>query len=398
MAIPLAALAVGIGEQAAAQFIERLVGPFVEGLGNNMRWDIGKKLGVKHWFSEAYDSFVDAEAHPISGYSAAGMMDVVYRLFETTIRLSLIVDGEMVEEMFLEMLQEGLSNAMQYAYGAAWQTHFNVYRGCAPPYADDVDEIMRVGKQMDHKLRSFLVASSGASIPNFGRQSISAFQRWLSDEFSHLRPWLADKLRDREDVFYRPLAQLHTIAMSYAEAQAEKAWMVWRRAYDMISDAARRYLARVNELWDELESVKAWYDAELISDEDASLIAREIAEETSVIAAYFDDFKSEVESAATQIEQNLTYDFSPVDDVKSKYNDLASSLITFYGDLTKSLTNDFITLIEETLKRLRAYRYYSEVTTPPDAPVLEFEISIYRSASRGLGRIVLGRSALGAPK
>ena len=395
MGTPAAAIAGAIGGAIASDFIRGFYQPFTEGTGNIARWEIGKKLGIKNWFAQAYDSFTDAEANPVIGYSAAGMMHVVYELFEASIRMSMVVEGEMIEELFLEMLQEGLSNAIQYSYGGAWQSQLNVYRGASPPYADDVDDVMRLGKRMDEKLRSFLVASTGASIPNFGRQALSAFQRHISDELTHLRPWFTDKLRDRDDAYYRPLVQLHTIAMSYAEAQAEKAWMMWRRAYDMINDAARRYLARVNELLDELESVKVWHDAELISEDDATLIAREIKEEGNVIESYFDELENTIISEAQTVEQEITCDFDPVFNVISRFDNLAYNLCTWYGEISKSLTEDFIALIEETLKRLRAYRYYSEVTTPPDAKVLVFEIEYIAPVGGALGAFELGYNALG---
>jgi len=406
MAFPISQLLGLLAAGVTQEFFDKLIGDLMQGAGMVARWEAGKRLVADDWLREGYDSLMEGQAHGVVGYSPRGLIHGIIKILDCTTRMSMILKGEMVEELFMELIQEGMSNAIQTSFGGAYQSMLNAYRGGNPPFPDHAADIMQHAEAFDDGLRALLVAMSGVNIPTFAFQAVVGFERATEQKLQHLRRYLLAKVDEKDDAYFRPLQTLKTIALQYAEAQAEKEWMVKRRANDMIADAARRYLARVNELWDELESVKTWFDAGLIDETDATLIAMEHGIEADVIESYFDDLKTAIESKVSEIVAGLSYDYTPVAEIQQKLDDFAETVSKVYSDEKISLLTKQYEILQETLQRLRAYRYETEPAmiaeehVKPTYPVIGKEVwapipevAAYRHFELGLA--VLATSPLG---
>ena len=394
-ATPLGALLGHMAGGIVTDVLNNMFGTPIRGGTTWARWQIGKKLDASNWVTAAFDAIGDGEAHPVSGLSPAGIMYAIYENIESTVKMMMIMEGEIVEELFMELIQEGMSNAVQYSLGGAYQTIMDVYRGAYPPMPDMISTIMENYELFDMNLLTLLVAMAGANIPTTAYETMVGLRRHHETDLQHLRRYLITKIDDKDTAYYHALTQRLQIANQCVESQCEKEWMVRRRANDMIAEAARRYLARLNELMDELEAVKHWFDAGLISEGDASLIAVAMRVEAGVIDEYYSDVKSEIESKRDEIISDMTVDYTPVIETQAVFDSFVETVCGVYEGKKKELVFEEDNIFKEMLQRLRAYRYYSEITTPPTTPVIDTEIEYIIVVAVGLGRMVLGTSKLG---
>ena len=367
-----------IGASVAAgittSIIEAFARPTIEGGGNWLRWDVAKKIKFDHVLLEAYDSFVDAEAHPILGTSAHGIWHVIRTFVDCCVKMSVIMPHEMVDELIMEMIQEGVSNAIQTSFGGAYQTQLNVYRGGAPPYPDHVIDILFQGDKMDLKLRALNAAATGANLPSFAFYGADAIARKLAGEFDRVDTAVSSKLDEIDDAYWELVRSRVRIAQRYLEAQAEKRWMVERRVADLFEQAARRYLARLNELYSDLESIKVFVDMGLVEQEtDASITVDEIKAEAEAVVRAMEELVHEVEEAKREVFGVISLDHAPlVDALETLHSEVSKIISTYYQEKFGffELIRD---IVDETFSAVRAYRYYTDESASlpegsPEAP------------------------------
>ena len=352
-----ASIAAGI----TTDLIEAFGRPTIEGGGNWVRWTIAKKLKYDHTLLEAYDSFVDAEAHSLIGTSTRGIWHVIRTFVDCCVKMSVILPHEMIDELIMEMIQEGVSNAIQTSFGGALQTHLNVYRGGAPPYPDHVIDVLFQGDKMDLKLRALNAAATGANLPSFAFYGADAVARKLAGEFDRVDTAVSSKLDEIDDAYWELVRSRVRIAQRYLEAQAEKRWMVERRVADLFEQAARRYLARLNELYSDLESIKVFVDMGLVEQEtDASITVDEIKAEAEAVVRAMEELVHEVEEAKREVFGVISLDHAPlVDALEALHSEVSKIISTYYQEKFGffELVRD---IVDETFSAVRAYRYYTD--------------------------------------
>ena len=95
----------------------------------------------------------------------AGMLDVMNRFIRATAQVGMVIGPEVAEELFMELIQEGFSNAIQTSLGGAFQSMLNVWRGGAPPSPDELDTLIGKVADMDEDTLALMIALSGSNLP-----------------------------------------------------------------------------------------------------------------------------------------------------------------------------------------------------------------------------------------
>ncbi|MHC1627899.1 MAG: hypothetical protein ACXQTI_03600, partial [Candidatus Nezhaarchaeales archaeon] len=125
--------------------IDPILKDALEGWGQQARLTLGQKKGdIRRSLANMMDYLEDATPHENVGIAPDGVADAFEAMLFETAHLVPYIGSEIAEEMYCEMIQEGLSNAIQFNLGGAVQSILNAWRGSYPLSYDEIDEVISV--------------------------------------------------------------------------------------------------------------------------------------------------------------------------------------------------------------------------------------------------------------
>jgi len=355
--------------QLATTFLEG----FVDGVSAWVRTEVGIKLKlVYNWSAEAFDGLVEGEPHPTIGMHPSGMLDVLERFLRATAQIGILVGPEVAEELFMELIQEGFSNAIQTSLGGAFQTMLNVWRGAYPPNPDELDTIIGKVEDMDTDTLALLIAMSGSNLPTTFYRISRGFDLYVEDKLKIIREQLIDALNKLNYV----IAWLHEISKNLALHEYEQALNVIREAYtkaiNLIDQVGERALSRLQELKTECETAKAWFDYSqlyperpLITETEATYVAVENRLEAEATFNTYTRIKEIVENTLANVDVQIDTIVSKINDVVKLYADHLNNIISS----SKIDFSEVISKINEALEKVKAYRSAKDTSTKLESPV-----------------------------
>lgn len=345
-----------------APFKEAFYDEVAEGYSRLMKWNMFKQFagGLKK-FAACFDDITEADPDQVSGISGRGLVDIFDVLISLTVELSAMIGDEMAEELLLELLQEGVSNAIQTSIGGAFQTILNVYRGGQPIYGDDVTNIPEIWDNLDDKISAFNAASSGLNFPALVHYLTRGVKSKLDDDYrdaSHIASAILIRAIDEELWWlttYLELARNNILSkLRYAVDVATK-------YAELAIDGINNSISRLNDILQEISTEIARLDAGLSVEEYAIGIYNELKAE-------FDALKTETNKfidTMTNIISSVTH--SLVQDDINRYNNALmryrSAISRMLGILNDSFINDMNEQFEKIARiidMILAYRYYAD--------------------------------------
>jgi len=320
-----------------------------------------KKFGMRELFASVFDTTNDAEPSLTIGISPNGMVDIFMTMIRATVWLSALIGDEMSEELLLEMLQEGVSNAIQTSIGGTFQTVYNIFRGSMPVYGDDLTNIPQIMEHLDKRILYYNVASAGmnifATLHYLLYGAVNSLTQSYSSVYNQVQSF-ANRLIE-EDLY------LHVLQIEYArnhllsdiQNSISAVDGLVRYGYEVIDTA----LAKINDMINQLLTVKSDLENDVIDPDRAYAIA------TGIYNAYNNlknDVDNEVNNTKTAI-QNITVTISEdsISNYKTALDDYRTVLIKMVNKVNDEYCRELSEMMDDILDlvdALLAYRFYTD--------------------------------------
>ena len=363
----LVAVGLYLAGQAAEAAVEGFITDTVRASGILGKTVSARDSGlIRNITAEAMDGLVEASPHYNTAMSADGLMEVFERFMVAVAQASLFLSPEIAEELYTELIQEGFSNAIQMSVGGALQSTLNVWRGGYPLNPEDVEELARTLDKVDIDLFALLMAQAGCNVPSTAWRVAKGFDLYVQDKHSDMKAQ-ADLALERLNSI---LAAPYEIADNVLSNEIIETLSLIRECYikagNLVEYAGERALSRLNELRAECKTVLEWIEwqeahpgTEIVSADEAYLVAIENKAEADATKNSYDSIKSKIDSKLAGLDIDVSDVLSEADNLLSKvaehYNSIISSSVL---DMT-----DEINKITQAFDKLAAYRNAVDTST-----------------------------------
>ena len=364
-------LLVAVGMFLAAETAEAAVEGFIT---DTVRASgiVGKTIAaresglMRNITAEAMDGLVEASSHYNTSMSADGLMDVFERFMVAVAQASLFLSPEIAEEMYTELIQEGFSNAIQMSVGGALQSILNAWRGGYPLNPEDVEELARTLDKVDIDLFALLMAQAGCNVPSTAWRVAKGFDVYVQDKHSDLKAQADLALERLNSILAAPYELADNVLSNEIIETLSLIRECYIKAGNLVEYAGERALSRLNELRAECKTVLEWIEwqeahpgTEIVSADEAYLVAIENKAEADATKNSYDSIKSKIDSQLAGLDIDVSDVLSEADNLLSKvaehYNSIISSSVL---DMT-----DEINKITQAFDKLAAYRNAVDTST-----------------------------------
>jgi len=336
-------------------------------IGGAVRWGKVKLFNTlfgSNWWTELFDIIEDSDTAKTVGVSPSAIVNVIARYLEKTCEVSMAVGEEIGSESIMEMLSEGLSSAMETNFNASIQTILNIKRGSLPP---DLSVALQIGQRLD-RVDTMYALSQIMAIGNLNYTILEALlagadQRFINAVETAIATYDQALTEKNQAIHTHIIAISQLLTNIYNDLILDCVSFI-ERLNSLITNVVNEHLARVNQLEDNLDSVKALYDNGLLSDEEYDTKLIEINAQLTATESVYDDYVNTI--------MGLINDYvNKIDSVK----DDVINIVLGYLNTVESVYNAYINgilnainaiTLNDTLKdkalelynRLKAIRQY----------------------------------------
>ena len=367
----VASFSAGAGSSGLMEILggakQALVDEPSEALIRAFKLAMARKFFFGQLFVGAFDSVNDAKPSFSIGISPAGLIDIFDAMINASVVLSALIGEEMAEELLLELLQEGASNAIQYSIGGAFQTMYNIYRGAMTLYSDDIQQIPNLVGIMDDKINIYNLASAGNNILAtlhyliFG--ALDSTERNYVDAGQQIQTLLTRVIDENLWLHYTYLEYARQYLLASIRVQASVASMYVDYASTMVETA----IARLNDKLNELMTVKKDLENDIITPDQADAVRQSLQEEYNVL-------KQETDEAINNIiDKIMQLTIEIPQDAVNYYNDALDRLASVVGSAIDTINQDFVSQLSQLFEKimdymdgLLAYRFYLDYGEYPE--------------------------------
>jgi len=335
-----------------------------EDVMNYVVWKTAVALGVQHCISEGFSLFEDASTDRITGISPNGIMQIIIGMIDVAMKMAIASSKDLSEELFGEMIQEGISNAVQTSLGGALQTIWNVYRGSFPALQDYSRDVGNAIDQVDDKIASLICVLAGTIVPTIVFDLVRGANQNLEDTYKHAVGQVELAQNFVNNQAFSVLAMPLNAVNQYALRLVFMRWEAVRTYNETIRRVAEEHLARLNELEDTLESIKMWYDNKFLSEEEAITYASKIEAEFNATWASFNEYLNTAQAVLEETFNTINANFEQIrNSLHSAYNDLFDVMYKLHDLLIRSVDDDTIKseLIAKLNQVYHGVRCYREI-------------------------------------
>jgi len=385
----------GMGNVAADMF-ERGISNTLSRVSRYILWKVFRSFVGLEFFSGIFQAFIKEDRHQVHGIDTDALIESMLDVVEATVILAIILGDELVEELTLEMIQEAFSQAVQTSVGGCLSTVLNTHVGGQPPYVDYVFNAGQYIDGYDELTLPLLTASTGANLPFLGADLVRGVNEKIMEDYRQVELALVREIDDynmrvREliDVPFHASRQHLIHVIFYARTLRSRLARVTERI-------AERHLARANELDDTVESLRAWYEAGLISEEafKSYCVRMKVMAEASkqVMEEYVSTINSKIDELLgkwDELEENaLKLHFQLLSANAEILTKISDAIATQYDEYRQSL----IDKINKAIEDASAYRGVKPpvVAEPVESqdgshnPIIFIDVSqVYRGVSQG---------------
>jgi len=306
-----------------------------------------------------FSSLTNIEPNANVGLTDQALYDIINEVVKATAYAGVILPAEVVEELFMELIQEGFSNAIQMSVGGAFQSILNVWRGGFPLNPDEIEGLAENADKLDNNLLGLLMAMGGCNIPTTAFRTARGFEQYVEKEYVMTREQAHRAVESINRALGLPFELVDNIITAEIHDLISLVKECWIKAQNTIERSAERALSRLNELKVELETVQKWIelqeanpDYDIIDADTAYLTAIENEAEADATKSSYDTLKSNVESTLS----NISIDVSSL---LSEFDNLLSKQVEHYNNIINKCYIDLSSIKDKlinALKMVQAYR------------------------------------------
>lgn len=362
MAIQFASIVYGLGKALGGIIGEATSERVNDAIGIPI-WEISKRFNVQEIITNPIKAIEEGDSSETTGITPKGIKDILTEFVNAMVMLAPILSREIVDELIGEMLQEGLSNAIQTSVGGALQTILNTRRGGFPSFQDLIREYSNDLTIHDPNLLGLVFSAIGLNLPVTGTELAVSANRAIED---YIRDYLAQA--------HGLINHINTYTVGHITNAIVSLNVVLNRAITLplelamiMGDVARRvaeeHLARLNELEDSLEGVKKYWDSGIVRDQTLILTEMEkINAELDALMSLYYEYKSSYEGLLPELLSTLETECkSAIDSLKDAfalaYKKLVESVNVVNDDsFVRTYKSRLLEVISSLQRKISAYR------------------------------------------
>lgn len=337
-----------------------------EGLTNVGLFEVFKNQ-FKDLTASAFSSIEDATPDQLMTISPEGIMDILTAFMETTLWVTTISDREIAGELFGEMVQEGVSNAIQTSLGGALQTLYNVKRGGFPAMQDYNIDLGKNVTQHDENYLGFVSASVGCNLLTTAYDLVRGANDEIEQRYNSLLRVVENISAQITTHSIGIVGTIHVAMQTIITRLILMPLEVAMVYHEVIRRISEEHMARLNELEDSLEAIKMYYDEgiidnEILATEEALKVKAEIMASQTVFNQFINSVQNEYSNAITEIQNNVSNIINAVDPVIGKiFDELCTILNSINVASDSEVKDEFLAKIDDIIKRVAAYRDLSTI-------------------------------------
>jgi len=362
MPVPAIVAAIGalIGNAILEAFVESALSEPAKGGFNVTKAETAISTGFMSNISKnVFSSLTNEEPNKNVGMEDAGLLDIVNEVVRATAYASTILPAEVVEELFMELIQEGFSNAIQMSVGGAFQSILNVWRGGFPVNPDEIEGLAENVDKIEEGLLGLLIAMGGCNVPTTTFRVARGFDAYVDRQ--HMVT--SEQARSCVERINRSLAIPYEVVDNIVASELHDYISLikecWIKAQNIIERSAERALSRLNELRAELETIEGWIELQeqnqeynIIDAMTAYLTAIEDEAEADATMASYESLRKSVEAVLEGIEADPSQLLSKMEELlfaqAGHYNSIIEKCKIDVGNEAQRLIN--------ALRIVQAYR------------------------------------------
>ncbi len=327
---------------------------------------------IKTWFAEYLQIFL-AQPDPQSVIDPSGIVNIFIEALKSVAKMGMIMRQEVVDELFLELLQEGFSNAIQFSVAGALQNIYGFYRGAVPLQPTETAKIFRDVDNIHPNLAKYLTAVSGEAVATLSYRMLEGYKQYLDEEYGAIREQLIAHSRLLNDV----VMWYNNVYRAELERMMARGIRMLEELYDryvsLMYNIVDRALGRLNEVMADGDSSYVLWQNNIITDQEAY-------DDLSEVELFLDSTKNIFDETynmlKTQLQNDIqTYVFPAV---KTIIDQRMRELYFILSQITSSVVVDYnfqkAVDIIETIQKIRQTTLVSItaeeqiVETPPPPP------------------------------
>jgi len=320
-----------------------------------------KFMHIRDMLAVTFDVIGEADPSLTAGIAPSGLLDVFMRLIDMTVVMSAAIGDEMADELLLELLQEGCSNAIQTSVGGAFQTIWNVYRGSMSVYGDDLTSIPQVMDFLDRRITYFNAASAGmnifATLHYLLQGVVSNLTQAYSNLYNQLQQFATRLIEEDMYLHYLLLDMARQYLLADITAGADAVDNLIRFHFEVIDTA----LARLNDMLNQLRTLRRDVEAGVTDPDKAYAIAESIERMYQATKEEADKAYNEINEIIQGVTLTVSRDsLTKYQEALDKYRSVIEKMVDkvnmeFYGELSRMIT-EILDIIDAVL----AYRFYTD--------------------------------------
>ena len=299
---------------------------------------------------------------PAIPYHPKQLAGIYFKIMDKTVEASAYLGEEMGSEAIMEMISESMSSALESNYNAALQTILNVWRGCLPP---DVSMAQAMGMRIDSvdtKYATSILAPTSALPYTILESLVQGANNRLQQLYTNLDNSYGELIAQKNALMRSFLTAFSELYLTLINDLVFDCMYFVERLENYANTACTIILERLTARLDDLNALKARYDAGLVDDETYNTMLLEIQADINALNGTFDRIKTEV--------SNLISDYIGVIDAISE--DIKTLLLNYLADAENlvnahinsvvsainglSVVSDIKAKVKEIYERIRAYR------------------------------------------
>lgn len=333
-----------------------------------LRLKLLETLVGEKWVRDIFTYFenpdlIESIAKPAAiPYHPRQLAGIYFKVMDKTVEASAYLGEEMGSEAIMEMISESMSSALESNYNAALQTILNVWRGSLPP---DLSVAQAMGMRIDSvdtKYATSILAPTSALPYTILEALVQGANQRLQQLYTNLDNAYGELIAQKNAIMRSFLTAFSEFYLTLINDLIFDCMYFAERAENYANTACTIILERLTTRLDDLNALKARYDAGLVDDETYNTMLLEIQADINALSDTFNRVKTEV--------SNLISDYMSVidaiaEDVKTlllNYLSDAENLANIHINSVVSAINSLTTVsdikakVKEIYERIRAYR------------------------------------------
>lgn len=344
-----------LAKDLVADLVKDIIGNTQRGAIDYVKAEAFKEI-FRQWSAEFFQSLL-AKPHVASGIDPAGLLEMIIQSLLTVAKMSMIFSAEVTEELFMELLQEGFSNAVQFSVGGAFQNILSYWRGSYGVQTGQSFQVMNVIDYIDDHMLAWLLLSSGEHVITLMFEMLLGLsQKYDSDKEIQLSQ-IASVVDYINRVSFAYNETIRTEAERILARTVRLADEYYDRIVALADNLLERFISRVNEIDSEVQSHQILYQNGAISEDTFKAVLIEgnlLLDSTYNNYIYFiDQLQNEIANASmlpslvepptfNNVMSRIALEYKKLIDAVS-YTDYTQRIITAIDRINVVRTYDFPT-------------------------------------------------------